>query len=333
MSSVSYIIADSKLEGKGLFSIKNYNIDSIIATDLDYISLNIVETYQSNELSYLFNARLPGEEIPFAAHILLNYSDLRWIHELSPLNKDVKIAIPYSNELQTIKKYFNKHDKLSKILTNYSDEQLLNYLLKIKNNYIKRLKEDEKETNSYNICFLLFRNFSKLNHNCNPNTTCNIHYNQITKKWNANLIALSKIKAGNELTVSYSGYLQILPSESGRRIYIYNMFGFVCKCAKCCNINEKKTLVYCKHGWNRIMPKRGEEWCNNIQNTICIILETQNMKITCQKLEDYEKGKDSNFITLDYNLWMEILYDPETSKSYPRYYRLGSNNNTGNVNM
>jgi len=332
MSSISYITANSKLEGKGLFSIKNHNSNAIITADLDYISLNIVETYQRNELNYLFSARLPGEEIPFAAYILLNYSDSKWIHELSPLNKDTKLAIPYHNELQTIKKYFNKHDQLNKILINYNDEQLLNYLLKIKNNYIKRFEKDKNDKNSYNLCFLLFRDFSKLNHSCNPNTTCDIHYNEITKKWNANLIALSKIKAGDELTVSYSGYLQNIPSESGRRIYIYNMFGFICKCSKCCNPNENRNLVYCKHGWRRIMPKKGEEWCNNMQNVVYIILETESIKITCQKLEDYEKRKESNKFTLDYNFWMEILYDQATSKYYPRYYRLGSNNNTGNVN-
>ncbi len=326
---MSYIISDSKLEGKGLISQKNYNSREIIATDLEYISLDIRDALKNPELNYLFSAGLPGEEIPFAGYILLNYENLEWIHHLSPLNKNVKISIPYSEELHIIRRFFSKYDKLRTILTNYDNEQFLNFLLIIKNNYVKRFRASQDDKNIYYQSLLLFRNFSRLNHSCNPNIESDIVYNETTKKWNATLIALSKINIGDELTISYTGLIQNT-SEYSKRIQMYNLFGFICKCGKCCNKNKEPSLVYCKYGWNRLMPKRGEEWCHNVQNIIYMILETQGLKITCQKLEDYEKNKETGKFIIDYNLWMEIIYDREAGKYYPRYYRIGSNNNTSN---
>jgi len=130
---------------------------------------------------------------------------------------------------------------LSSLLPDYSEDDFFEIHGKVYTNS-STLREPNYIANFFStittLAECIFIQYSHINHSCRPNS------NGVTKGMNNELRATTKIKAGEEITVSY---VNLKMTRNERRQQLKLRWFFECECVRCKNDDDDKVLEMNKY--------------------------------------------------------------------------------------
>jgi len=128
-----------------------------------------------------------------------------------------------------------------------------------------------------------------LNHSCKPNS------HAIYKGMNHEVRAISKIKAGEQITVSY---IDVLQSREERRRLLRRLWFFDCECIRC-QSNDDDIVMQINSFHGKILS------CNSVREIMLIQLNDRNLEKMLEVLEKILGEYSSKALTLCMKFLME----------------------------
>jgi len=196
-----------------VFGIEGKGLGCVASKDIERGALILSEKPQIQASSEsLIKSRQKGQLAEWIQRLLKSFNQMNKADQLEFMSlyyvEGVKKSEKFKSEIDKFEKETEKAEKILKICNIFSTNCF-----------------------SYGVAIKT----SRFNHSCNPNATAMASQNQVR--------AIKKIKAGEEINISYLGNFKILRNRKFRQNKLFNSWNFVCSCDLCKN-NEDETDAF-----------------------------------------------------------------------------------------